>query len=265
MDLGLKGRTAVVTGGTSGVGLATVRALLDEGCQVAFCGRDAGRLAEAEAQLRKQFPDAPLIAFPCDVLDAAQVESFALTVTEAFGACDVLINNAGTSRVSTFSDTSDEAWIEENRLKLFGVIYPTRAFRSLLEVSAAAAIVNVNSLLSLQPEPHLVATSAARAGLLNLTKSMAVELAPHGIRVNSVLLGTIESGQWQRRFEKQGKPGESYEDYLKRLATEKRIPLGRFGEPAEVANAMVFLASSAAAYTTGASIDVSGGIARHIG
>jgi len=265
MDLGLEDRVAVVTGGTSGVGLATVRVLLGEGARVATCGRDAGRLAEAEATLRAEYPDATIVARTCDVLDEAQVRDFAQAVGDELGACDLLINNAGTSRVSTFASTTDEAWIEENRLKLFGVVYPTRAFLPLLEASDIAGIVNVNSLLALQPEPHLVATSSARAGLLNLTKSMSVEFAPAGIRVNSVLLGTIESGQWQRRYEKQARDGESYEDYLARLAAEKRIPLGRFGRAEEVARAMVFLASGAASYTTGASLDLSGGIARQIG
>lgn len=265
MDLGLKDCVAVVTGGTSGVGFAAVRVLLAEGARVAFCGRNVDRLSAAEAKLRAEFPAASLLGHRCDVLDEAEVRAFGEAVTAEWGRCDVLINNAGTSRVSTFADTADQDWIEENRLKLFGVIYPTRAFLPLLEQSPVAGIVNVNSLLALQPEPHLVATSSARAGLLNLSKSMAVEFAPSGVRVNSVLLGTIESGQWRRRFEKQGRQGESYDDYLARLASEKRIPLGRFGRSEEVARAMVFLASGAAGYTTGASIDVSGGIARHVG
>lgn len=265
MDLELKNRVAVVTGGTSGVGLATVRLLLDEGARVAFCGRNEERLRSAESDLRKEFATGEMLAACCDVLDRDQVSAFAATVESTWGACDALVNNAGTARLSTFENTDDEAWMEETRLKLFGVIYPARAFLPLLENSGDGAIVNVNSLLALQPEPALVATSAARAGLLNLTKSMAREFAPKGIRVNSVLLGTIDSGQWRRRFRERAKNGESYEDFLAEHVARQGILMNRFGKPEEVANAIAFLASRAAGFTSGASIDVSGGIARHIG
>ncbi len=107
--------------------------------------------------------------------------------------------------MSTFADTTDEAWREELELKFFSQIYPVRAFKPLLDKSDAAAIMAVNSLLAYQPEPYMVATSAARAGAQSLVKSLAREFAPR-IRVNSIMLGLIDSGQWQRRFEARKRP-----------------------------------------------------------
>jgi NAD(P)-dependent dehydrogenase (short-subunit alcohol dehydrogenase family) len=261
MDLGLRDLRAVVTGGSSGIGLATVRLLLDEGCRVAFCGRDAGRLERAAAPLRRRHGDA-VLAEACDVLEKRAVERFREAVLLRFGGLDLLVNNAGAGRWSTFADTADEAWDEEFRLKFFSVIYPTRALLPALERSEKAAIVVVNSLLARQPEPHMVATSALRAGVQNLVKSMSVEFAPKGIRVNAVLLGIVDSGQWQRRYEAQGAPGESREQWMARMAKEKGILSGRFGRPEEAAAAIAFLASPAAGFITGASLEVAGGVSR---
>ncbi len=128
------------------------------------------------------------------------VGRFAAAVEQWTGRCDILVNNAGQARMSTFADTTDEAWREELELKFFSQIYPVRAFKPMLDKSDAAAILAVNSLLAYQPEPYMVATAAARAGAQSLVKSLAREFAPR-IRVNSVMLGLINSGQWERRFE----------------------------------------------------------------
>ncbi len=259
MDLGYAGRVAVVTGGTSGIGLETARILLAEGARVAVCGRDAGRLDAARAALGDG-----VLAHACDVTDAASVAAFAATV-EAWGGgvLDLLVNNAGQGRVSTFATTTDDDWRAELDLKFFSQVLPVRAFRPMLDRSSAPAVVGVNSLLALQPEPHMVATSAARAGVQSLLKSLATELAPR-IRVNSVLLGLVESGQWQRRFEARADKGVSRDDWFADLARTKGIPLGRLGRPEEPARAIVFLGSPAAGYVTGASLEVSGGVSRFI-
>jgi NAD(P)-dependent dehydrogenase (short-subunit alcohol dehydrogenase family) len=123
----LQGRTAVVTGGSSGIGLATARVLLGAGARVAICGRDAVRLETARAALAKGEWATRVLAHRCDVLDADEIAAFAAAVQTRFGATDILVNNAGQGRVSTFADTSDEAWREELDLKFFSVIRPTRA------------------------------------------------------------------------------------------------------------------------------------------
>jgi NAD(P)-dependent dehydrogenase (short-subunit alcohol dehydrogenase family) len=261
MDLGLKDKVAVVTGGTSGIGLETARLLLGEGARVAICGRDEGRLTDAVAGLGG---GGRLLGVACDVLDKASVTAFAQKVSAwSGGSLDVLVNNAGQGRVSTFAETTDEAWREELELKFFSQVNPLRAFLPQLKASDAAAVVIVNSLLALQPEPHMVATSAARAGVQNLAKSLAVELAP-AIRVNTILLGLVISGQWRRRFEARPDKTVGWDDFFAALAKTKGIPLARLGLPEEAARAIVWLGSPAASYVTGANIEVSGGVSRFI-
>src|SRR5215475_1158137 len=206
MDLGLQDKVAVVTGGTSGIGLATARLFLAEGAMVAICGRDPSRLAAAQVSLADKSGNGRLLAQTCDVLDKDAVARFASAIGEwSGGRCDILVNNAGQARMSTFADTTDEAWREELELKFFSQIYPVRAFKPMLDKSDAAAIITVNSLLAYQPEPYMVATAAARAGAQSLVKSLAREFAPH-IRVNAVMLGLIDSGQWERRFDARQDP-----------------------------------------------------------
>lgn len=263
MDLGLENKTVVVTGGSSGIGLAAVRVFLEEGARVAFCARGADRLADAEAELADEFGTANVLARALSVLDKEAVTEFAQDVSARFGDCQVLVTNAGQGRVSTYADTGDDDWRDELELKFFSQLHPVRAFEQMLRNSGAGSIVAVNSLLAYQPEPHMVCTSAARAGVQNLLKSLATEFAPD-IRVNSILLGLVDSQQWQRRFDAREDKKQSREDWYEALAQQKKIPLGRLGEPQEAARAIAFLASPAASYITGARVEVSGGVSRFV-
>jgi NAD(P)-dependent dehydrogenase (short-subunit alcohol dehydrogenase family) len=263
MDLELRDKVAVVTGGSSGIGLATARLFLEEGALVAICGRDAGRLATAKSALNEHGASERLLARQCDVLDKVAVDDFAMAVEQWKGRCDILINNAGQARLSTFSETTDEAWREELELKFFSQIYPVRAFKPLLDKSSAAAILAVNSLLAYQPEPYMVATAAARAGAQNLVKSLAREFAPR-IRVNSLMLGLVHSGQWERRFAARKDPLQTREDWYAEIARTRHIPMQRLGTPDEVARAIAFLCSPTAGFITGAQLEISGGVSRHM-
>lgn len=264
MRAGIEGKVAVVTGGSSGIGLAAAALFMDAGAAVAICGRDQARLDAADERLRKEHPSAELLTVRGDVLSADAMEGFAAAVDKRFGRVDMLVNNAGQGRVSTFAETDDAAWRQELDLKFFSVIRPTRAFLPALDRSDAAAIVCVNSLLAAQPEPHMVCTSAARAGVLNLVHSLATEFAPKQIRVNSILLGLVESGQWRRRFDTRTDQSETWEQWSAELAARKHIALGRLGRPEEAARAIFFLATPLSSFTTGSYVDVSGGLAKHV-
>ena len=264
MNLELAERVAVVTGGTSGIGLCTVKRLLAEGASVAFCARNAEQVAAVEAELAAH-AGARVFGQVADVLDAAAVDAFAAAVEARFHRVDVLVHNAGKSRMSGFHSTSDADWSEELELKFFGLLRPTRAFLPLLRASDAASMVYVSSLLAKQPEGKLIATSAARAGALNLVKSMSLDLAP-AVRVNSILLGVIDTGQWERRYAERIAGGDSIDRdvWIAEIAEERGIPLGRVGKPDEVAAAIAFLASPLCGFMTGAVIEISGGFSRYV-
>ena len=265
MQINLSGRTVVITGGSSGIGLACAKLFLEAGANTAICGRDKNKLANAAEELGNSFPGNRVFSECCDVLDREQVESFATAVQDRFASTDILINNAGEARQSTFSNTSDADWRDELELKFFSIINTSQTFLPQLEKSDAASIVCTSSLLSLQPEPHMVATSSARAGQLALIHGMAREFSEKGIRVNTVLIGQVESSQWRKRFEALGEKDLSWEAYTAGIAKKVGIPLGRMGKPEEAASAIFFLATPMSSFTTGSTVDVSGGLSRHVG
>jgi NAD(P)-dependent dehydrogenase (short-subunit alcohol dehydrogenase family) len=264
VNLELAGRTAVVTGGTSGIGLSAVRRLLDEGASVAFCARDAARVAAVTAELARTAGER-VLGVAADVLDVPALDAFRAQVEQRFGRVDVLVHNAGRSRMAPFEQTDDAAWTEELELKFFGLLRPTRAFLPLLRKSDAASMVYVSSLLAQEPETRLIATSAARGGALNLAKTLSREFAP-AIRVNSLLLGVIDTGQWEARLAARRASGEGIERdaYIAELARERGIPMGRIGRPEEVAAAIAFLASPLCGFMTGAVIEISGGYSHYV-
>lgn len=265
MDLGLSGRVVAITGGTSGIGLAAVQRFLDEGARVAFCARTAERVTETETALRARYGEA-VAGIAGDVRDAGAMARFAAAIGQRFGRLDTVVHNAGAFRAVPFDELDDAAWTDELELKFFGLIRPTRALLPLLRGSDAGSMVYVSSALARQPQLRLVSTAAARAGTLNLAKSLSFELAPQGIRFNTLLLGPVDTGQFERQWQARVAAGETGTrgDYFAALARERGLPLGRFGKPEEIAAAIAFLASPLSGFTTGAALEISGGSTRAV-
>ena len=253
MELGLKDKIAVVTGGTEGIGRATALRLAQEGVSVAICARRQELLDKTAAELRKT--GAQVLAVSADMSKTADIDRFIKAVIERFGRIDILVNNAGTSARGKFLEIEDKAWSADLELKVFGAIRCTRLAVPHMKKQGGGRIINITISSAKQPGAESYPTSVSRAAGLALTKALSKEYAADNILVNTVCIGKIKSGQHERRYSKQG---VSADDYYRETA--KDIPLGRVGEADEVANVIAFLASNAASYVTGTSVNLDGGM-----
>jgi NAD(P)-dependent dehydrogenase (short-subunit alcohol dehydrogenase family) len=253
VELGLKGKVAVITGGTEGIGRATALRLATEGAKLAICARGQEKLDKTAAELRKTGAD--VLAVAADMSKSADIERFMKAVVERFGRIDILVNNAGTSMRGKFLELQDKAWSDDIELKVFGAIRCTRLAVPHMKKQGGGRIVNITISGAKQPGAESYPTSVSRAAGLALTKALSKEYAADNIRVNTVCIGKIKSGQHERRYTREGKKAE---DYYRE--TSKDIPLGRVGEADEVANVITFLVSDAASYVTGTSVNLDGGI-----
>lgn len=263
MDLGLKNKSVVIMGGSSGVGLKTAKIFLEEGAKVAICGRNEQRLQEATESLLNFSNSNNVFSSRCDVTVKSDIFSFIDKVVNKFGGIDILVNAAGHSVMGHFFDITDEDWDMQIKLKYHAIIHAVQAVHPHMKESGGGRIININATLSKEPEQHMVATAATRAGLLNLSKTLSRELAADNILVNSVSLGLIKTDQWERRRLKNA-PDMDPEAYYTDLAKQRGIPLGRVGEPEEVANVIVFLASDRASYVAGSTVETAGALGKSI-
>src|SRR5437660_3315561 len=206
MDLGLKGKVAIVTGGSEGIGRATAQSLGREGAAVVVCARRADVLERA-AQDIAEATGANIVAVQADVRNTLDVERVVQTAVDRFGHLDILVNNAGTSAAAPFESVTLEAWQADLDLKLFGAIRAMRAAVPHLRQAGGGSIVNVLNLGAKQPGPRSVPTSVSRAAGMALMKALSKELAADNIRVNGVNIGLIKSGQHERRWHSEGARG----------------------------------------------------------
>jgi len=253
MEFGLKGKVAIVTGGTEGIGKATALTLAREGAKVAICARGKPLLDAVAAEITKAGGE--VLAMSADMSKAADCEKFIDEVAQKFGRIDILVNNAGTSKRGKFLELTDEEWAADIELKVFGAIRCSRLAIPHMKKQGGGRIINITISAAKQPGPESYPTSISRAAGLAMTKALSKEFAPDNILVNTICIGKIKSGQHERRYTRDG---ISAEEYYGKLG--KDIPMKRAGEAQEVANVITFLVSDAASYVTGTSINLDGGI-----
>lgn len=255
MELGLKGKVAIVTGASRGIGRSIALGLAAEGCRLGICARGAERLEQTAGEVRAA--GAEVLALPVDATDASALEQFVAAVGERYGQIDVLVNNVGGGGKDLFAETTDEDWAGAFDLTLWPAIRASRLVVPWMERQGGGAIVMISSIFGREWGGR-PAYNVVKAAENALAKSMARQYAAKGIRVNAVAPGSIifPGGSWQRRVD------ENPERLAKFVRNE--LPLGRFGYPEEVANVVTFLVSDAASLMIGACVNVDGGQSRSL-
>jgi 3-oxoacyl-[acyl-carrier protein] reductase len=262
MDYGLKNRTVIVAASSDGIARAAAEKFAVEGAKIAMCSRDGSKLKSAADRIREQY-SAEVIAEPFDVTDADAVESFVQHVAGQFGDVDVCVTNAGGPPAKMFLSTTTEEWHRAVELNFMSVVHFARAVIPWMQRKQWGRIVTLTSVSVRQPVSDLVYSNAVRAGVLGLVKSLSNEFGRDGITVNNVAPGYTATGRLQQLVKMRAADLKiSEEEYMGRLGSE--AALKRVGQPDEVADAIVWLASERASFITGQTLLVDGGVFKGI-
>jgi 3-oxoacyl-[acyl-carrier protein] reductase/bacilysin biosynthesis oxidoreductase BacG len=259
MELGIAGRVAIVTGGSRGIGRAVAERLCREGASVALCARTPESLAEAGRAL--EVLGGPVLALEADLTEPAAAARVVEATAAAWGRIDILVNNAGAARGIPFDELTQELWLENLQLKLFGYLRMARLVLPHLRRNGWGRIVNVAGLAGLQPSPLAMPVGLNNAGILNVMKALADAEAAHNILVTTVCPGPILTERQTLLLRDAARAKGTTVEAAEREATGA-IPLKRMGRPEEVADVVAFLASERASYITGSLVLVDGGLHR---
>ena len=253
MDLELKGKSALVTGATQGIGRATALLLAREGARVALVARGLEGLERCAQEIETAGGKA--LPLQADVTKVGDLEKVVATVKERWGGIDILVNNAGTSMRGEFEKVDDAMWQTDIDLKLMAAVRLCRLVLPQMKSRGGGRIVNITTVGGKQPGATQMPTAVTRAAGLALTKALSKEYARDNILVNTVCIGRIKAGQWESRAKREGMSVDKLYESMR-----GDIPLGRVGEAEEVANVIAFLVSGAASYVTGTSVNLDGGM-----
>jgi 3-oxoacyl-[acyl-carrier protein] reductase len=257
MDLGLKNRVALVAASSQGLGLATAEAFAAEGCRVAMCARNKQTLGAAAAQIRKQH-NAEVIAEACDVADAAAVARFVAEVANKFGSVDICVTNAGGPPAKGFLAATLDDWRRALELNFLSSVYFAREVIPHMQRQHWGRIITITSITTKQPVVDLVLSNAVRAAVVGLVKSLANEFGKDGILVNNVAPGFTATDRLKELAKaRSSATGKTEQELFDAWAAE--APLKRLGQPRELADTVVWLASERASYVTGQTVLVDGG------
>ena len=256
MEIKLDGRSAVITGGSKGLGLAMAKRFAASGADVAMLARGQEALDAAQAEVAG-VAKGKVLAIACDVSKADSIQSAYDAVMKGFGKIDIVVNNAGQSRTGAFETVTDEVWQEDLDLKLFAAIRLTRLAWPQMRARKWGRVINVLNTGAKAPRAGSAPTTISRAAGMALTKVLAGEGAPDNVLVNAMLVGIIVSDQIKRRHE-----ASSANRTLEETIAEagKGVPMGRMGTAEEFANLACFLSSDQGGYITGTAINVDGGM-----
>ncbi len=257
MDLGIKGRTALVTASSRGLGWAAACRLSQEGVRVALCGRDRGRIDAARQRL-VDVTGGEALAFAVDVTDNDAVSGMVRSLEETWGSVDILVCNAGGPPAGSYEDFGLDDYRRATELNLMSTIRLCYQVLPRMKAKGWGRIITITSVAAKQPLENLILSNTARAGVLGFGKTLAGQVAAAGITVNSLLPGYTRTERIEElavRFVKDGQGSE--EDFYDKVTAS--IPARRMGRPEEFAQAVAFLASEGAAYITGVALQVDGG------
>jgi 3-oxoacyl-[acyl-carrier protein] reductase len=263
VDLELRDRVVLITGASRGLGRACALAFAAEGARLALCARGEADLKAVAAEVAARGVEAEPL--PVDVTAPEAGERIVARVLERWGRLDVLVNNAGAGDRRAFAALDDEAWRASVELNLLAAVRLIRAAIPPLRAQGGGAIVNVAAAAGKRPRLGQSVSNTTKAALINLTESLAVELAPDGIRVNAVCPGLVLNDRWMGRLAEAASRRGVPPSELAATVARDNVPLGRLGAQTDVAPLVVFLASAATAgYITGVSVEVDGGLGRGV-
>ncbi|KAA0696126.1 SDR family NAD(P)-dependent oxidoreductase [Halopseudomonas laoshanensis] len=259
MNIDLKGKRVIITGASRGIGRAIAKAFAEDGAKVAICARDLQVISDTGKALGSS--GAAVIARSVDVTDTAAVQAFVAEVAETWGGVDVLVNNAGQGKGGNLDTLTPEDILAHANILQMGHFRFVQAVVPFMRKQRWGRIIEINALAGVVPTPEGIPSVINRASCVALSKSLGMSLPKDNILVNSLNMGWIDTGQWDRHFKEMG-PGVTREEFDEMVM--KVVPLGRYGRPEDVAGMALFLASDYANFISGASIDIAGGMGGQI-